>query len=87
MVMGTAGAQAGMAMVDYHRGDVVSFQMFYGEQCRWLMGIVSYHKHIIINDLECHILSIIHILRGDVKIQLPRPSVCRRQSPLAATRG
>ena len=62
MVMGTARAQAGMAMVDYHLGDVVSFRMFYGEQCLWLMGIVSYHKHIIINDLECHILSIKHII-------------------------
>ena len=26
-------------------------------------------------------------LRGDVKIQLPWPSVCRSQSPLAATEG
>ena len=26
-------------------------------------------------------------IRGDVKIQLPRPSVCRSQSPLAVTGG
>ena len=27
------------------------------------------------------------VVRGDIKIQLPRPSVCRSQSPPAATEG